>query len=82
MPSSVSIVILILDGSSPSIRGEPSLYQVISGSGLPVHEHEATVSSPSSGFFLVNVRSPIIVGTTGDREREEGGGGGGGETMV
>ena len=39
-------------------------------SGLPVHEHDATVSFPSSGFFLVNVRFPSIVGGTGERERE------------
>ncbi|CAI8037884.1 hypothetical protein GBAR_LOCUS21161, partial [Geodia barretti] len=57
MSPSLDMVILILAGSSSSSRGEPSLYQVTTGSGLPVHPHEAVVSSPSSGFFLVNVRS-------------------------
>ena len=63
------MVILILEGRSFSLRGEPSLYQVTSGSGLPVHAQEAVVPSPSSGFFLVKVRSPTISGFTGERER-------------
>ena len=73
---SLPAVILILDGRSVSTRGESSLNQVISGSGLPVHEQEAIVSSPSSGFFLVKVRPSTILGSTAeergitDSERE------------
>ena len=76
---SLPTVILILDGRSVSTRGESSLNQVTSGSGLPVHEQEAIVPSPSSGFFLVKVRPSTILGSTAEergitdskREREK-----------
>ena len=61
-------MIPILNGRSVFLRREPSLYQVTSGSGLPVHAQETVVLSPSSGFFLVKVRSPTIAGFTGDKK--------------